>query len=64
MEKTTEKNRKVTTIEISIETYEKLHSLKLKIEKVVGKPISFDKLCQIIFSVKDFNEMLSELMTE
>lgn len=60
----TEKNRKSTTIEISIETYEKLHSLKTKIEKVVGKPISFDKLCQIIFSVKDFNEMLSELLTE
>lgn len=59
-----EKNRKTTTIEISIETYEKLHSLKTKIEKVVGKPISFDKLCQIVFSLKDFNEMLSELMTE
>jgi hypothetical protein len=59
-----EKNRKTTTIEISIETYDKLYSLKSKIEKVVNKSISFDKLCQIIFSVKDFNEMISELMTE
>jgi hypothetical protein len=55
---------KTTTIEVSIETYNECHSLKEKIEKIVKKTISFDKLLKIMLSVKSIDQQLSEMMLE
>jgi hypothetical protein len=59
-----EKPQKTTTIEISIETYNECHNLKERIEKIVKKTISFDKLLKIMLSVKSIDQQLSEMMLE
>jgi len=58
------KNSGTTTIEISIETYNTLHSYQEKIAKIIRKPISLNKTLAIILSVKSLDEQLTELMLE
>jgi len=52
MEKTEKKKTKTTTIEISIETYNKLHSLKLTLEEIFKTNVSLDRALQVLLSPK------------
>jgi hypothetical protein len=59
-----EKSQKTTTIEVSIETYEIIHSAKTQIEKILRKNVSIDKVLKIAFAMKSLDSQLSELMLE
>lgn len=53
-----------TTIEISMEDYNILHSIKTRIELILKKSISLKKTLSIVLSVKSLDQQLSELMLE
>jgi len=53
-----------TTIEISMEDYKELQSIKEKIEKILRKPISLKKTLSIVLKVKDLRSAIEELMLE
>ena len=53
-----------TTIEISIEDYNKLHNLQTRLEAILKKSISIKKTLSIVLSVKSLDQELSELMLE
>jgi hypothetical protein len=60
-----QKPQKTTTIEISMETYEIIHSAKMQIEKILHKKnVSIDKVLKIAFAMKSLDAQLSELMLE
>ena len=61
----TEKTGKTTTIEVSMETYEIIHSAQTQIEKILRKKnVSIDKVLKIAFAMKSLDAQLSELMLE
>jgi tRNA(Ser,Leu) C12 N-acetylase TAN1 len=53
-----------TTIEIAMEDYKELQSIKEKIEKILRKPISLKKTLSIVLKVKDLRSAIEELMLE
>jgi len=53
-----------TTVEISMEDYKELHSIKEKIDKILRKPISLKKTLSIVLKVKDLRSAIEELMLE
>jgi hypothetical protein len=59
-----EKSAKNTTIMVSVETYNYLYSQKLKMEKILRHSISFNKLFQIIFTVRDLDASITDAMLE
>lgn len=59
-----EKSAKTTTIEVSIETYDIIHSAQTQIEKILRKNVSIDKVLKIAFAMKSLDAQLSELMLE
>lgn len=61
-----EKNAKSTTIEISIETYNRLHAIGQKIEEIVHKRhhISFDETLKVMLTVKPLDETLDSILLE
>ena len=54
----TANTNKTTTIQVSIETHEKLYSLKTQYEEIFKKPISFDQLIKALLLSKV--DLLSE----
>lgn len=59
--------QKTTTIEISIATKDKIHSIRTQIEKIVNphghkKKLSYDDILNIVFSLRSIDEQLSELI--
>lgn len=71
----TAKNSNRVTIEISTETYDKLHSIKECLEEIFGVNVTFDAALKVVLSPKlvDYQEMtlkytkekpLSEIKTE
>lgn len=50
---TSEKVKKTTTIQISIETYEKLYSIKTEIEEILDTNISFDQVLRCFLFLRD-----------
>ena len=52
------KRNPTTTIQISIDTHEKLYSLKTKFEEIFKKPVSFDQLIRALLISKV--DLLSE----
>ena len=53
-----------TTIEISIEDYNKLHALSERLTKILKHPVSLKKAFSIVLSVKSIDQQISELMLE
>lgn len=53
---------KTTTIEISMETYDKLHSTKTKLEKITHKTLSFNKVVKILLTARPLDVMLEEMI--
>ena len=53
-----------TTIEISIETINKLHSIKKQLEKIVRKKLSYDKIINILLCSKHLEDQLIEMQVE
>jgi len=49
---------------ISVQTSKRLHAIKEKVERIVGKPISYDQIVNIILSTKGLDEELSDLLLE
>jgi|AGTN01.1.fsa_nt_gi hypothetical protein len=61
----TAKNPKTKTIEVSTETYERIHSAKANIAKILGKKsVSFDTAFKLFFACKPLDTMLSEMVLE
>jgi len=59
---TEEKQRSTTTIEVSIETYTKLHSVRSKLEEITRQSISFNQALQILLTAKPLDLMLEEMI--
>jgi len=58
-------NGKTTTIEISIETYNKIHEVGRILEKIVHKNhLSFDQILKVMLTVEPLDIILEKLMTE
>jgi hypothetical protein len=59
-------NGKSTTIEISIETYNKIHEVGRILEKIVHKKhhLSFDQILKVMLTVEPLDIILEKLMTE
>jgi len=53
-----------TTIEIAMEDYKELQSIKKKLEIILGKPFSLKKTLSIVLKVKDLRSAIDELMLE
>ena len=53
-----------TTIEISIEDYNKIHDLSERLTKILKHPVSLKKTIAIVLSVKSIDQQVSELMLE
>lgn len=53
-----------TTIELSIENYNKLHSLRRQLEKIVKKKLSYDKVIGILVCAKQLEDQLLEIQLE
>ena len=60
-----EKSKGTTTIEVSIETAEQLHSLKDKLAKILRKRnVSFDQLFRLFSEIKPLNTILEDMILE
>jgi len=55
---------KTTTIEISIENYDKLHSIKKQLDKIVKKKLSLNKIISILVCAKQLEDQLIEMQVE
>ena len=55
---------KTTTIQVTIETYKKLYSVKTLIQKIVRKKIDFDVTIAILLSTKSLEEQLIDMQLE
>ena len=55
---------KLTTIQISMETHKRLYRIKSDLEKIVGKPISFEQAIKILLSSRPLEETISDLLLE
>jgi len=61
----TEKSEGTTTIEVSIETAKKLHSLKDKLATILRKRnVSFDQLFRLFCEIKPINTILEDMFLE
>lgn len=58
------KPNKTTTIEIAIETYNRIHSIKTQIEKIVNRKVSFDRVLKIFFALRPLDVVLTNLILE
>lgn len=61
---TLEVPKQTTTIELSMKNYDKLHSIKTKLEKITHKSLSFDKTVSILLTARPLDLMLEEMMLE
>jgi len=60
-----EKRRKTTTIEISIENYDKIHSVCKNIAKILRKRhVSPDQALSIMFATQPLEVVLQDMMLE
>ena len=50
---TNKKNRKTTTIHVSIEVYDELDRIKTQIEEILNTNISFDQLLRCFLFLRD-----------
>ena len=57
-------NNKRTSIQLSIVTYNELHSLKGKLETIVRKKLDYNKLIQILLCTKPLEDQLTDIMVE
>lgn len=57
-------NNNRTTIAISKQTLKKLHNLQHKLEKIVGKKLSPEKVIRILLCIKPLEEQLVDLIAE
>lgn len=55
---------KTTTIEISIENHDKLHSIKKQLDKIVKKKLSLNKVIAILVCAKQLEDQLIEMQVE
>jgi len=55
---------KTTTIEISMENYKKIHSIKKQLDKIVRKKLSYDKIIGILLCAKQLEDQLIEMQLE
>jgi|AGTN01.2.fsa_nt_gi hypothetical protein len=61
----TEKNPKTKTIEVSVETYERIHSAKVNLAKILHKDkVSFDLAFRLFFACQPLDTQLSEMILE
>lgn len=59
------KNAKSTTIEISMETYNRIHDIGMKIAKITRKHhLSFDETLKVMLTAKPLDLTLQEIMQE
>lgn len=56
------KSKETTTIEVSIETYDKLHSIQKKIEEILNHKTSLDKVIKIILAINPEDALVAELL--
>ena len=59
-----EKPNNTKTIEISVETYNRLHSSKQQLSKIMHKNISFDTLFKLFYTVQPLEIALQDLILE
>jgi hypothetical protein len=58
-------NGKTTTIEISIDTYNKLHSCQDNLQKILRKKkVSFDQVLAVMFACTKLNDTLLDMQME
>lgn len=56
---------KTTTIEVSIEVYDKIHSVAEQISKIVHKKsISLNQALKIMFATQPLDQILQEIMQD
>ena len=55
---------KLTSIQVSAETHKRLYRVKTDLEKIVGKPISFEQVVKILFLARPLEETIADLMLE
>jgi len=61
----TDKNPTTKTIEVSTATYDKIHSVKTELAKILGKKtVSFDTAFKLYFATTPLDEILSTLVLE
>ena len=53
IERMPRKKKETTTIEISIETYDKLHRIKTEIERILECKTSFDGILSVLLMLRD-----------
>jgi hypothetical protein len=60
-----EKKSKTTTIEVSIEVYDKIHNVADQIARIVHKKsISLNQALKIMFATQPLDQILQELMQD
>jgi hypothetical protein len=65
MEKEKGKNQSYTTIQVTIETYDKLHSVQQQLGKVLRKKtVSFDVMFKLFFVCQPLDLILQDLILE
>jgi hypothetical protein len=58
-------NGKSTTIEISMETYNRIHDIGEKLEKICHKKhLGLDQILKVMLTVEPLDIILEKLMTE
>lgn len=60
----TEKNPKTKTIEVSTETYARIHNVKVNLAKIIRKPASFDTAFKLYFAIHPLDVILDDLLLE
>jgi len=61
----TEKSKDTTTIEVSMEICNKLHSLSRILEKILRKRrVSIDQTLQVLLAIKPLDIVLQDMMLE
>lgn len=53
-----------TIIEISVETYTKLRSLREKLRKITRRKLGFDDTLRVLLAVKPLDDALTDLILE
>lgn len=55
---------KLTTIQVSVDTRDRLYKVKTELEKIVGRTIAFEDVIRILLLVRPLEETISDLMLE
>lgn len=55
---------KLTTIQVSMETHDRLYRMKTKLEKIVGRTISFEGVIRILLLARPLEETINDLLLE